>query len=233
MLSDATILEAAELAANAFESSPTYREIYRPETRIHGLRRGSLRNDGDGEDDVQSAVSRLIRKDLVALFRRHFKLISQITPEALHFIYDDKNCGPLSEGRGRVMTCFFMLLHSDSEVSIWQKLRAGLLTLLFISGVKSFGRLLAAGDYFDKMKLRTFQFDGTNDRDAAALRDTKNAPISVHLNLARMVVHPDYQGRGIGSAALRRALQTTADEKRLPVVLSTQLDRNVTFYEKL
>jgi GNAT superfamily N-acetyltransferase len=227
MLPEATILEAAELAASAFESSPTYREIYRPETRLRSL----FHRSAEGGDGAQSEANRLIHKDLVALFRRHFKLIAQVTPDALHCIFDDQSSGRHSGGPGKVMTCFFMLLRSDAEVSIWQKLRAGLLTLLFISGLKSFNRMLAAGDYFDKMKLVTFQFDGTDDGSAKTLR--KDAQIPVHLNLARMVVHPDYQGRGVGSAALRRALETVADGQQLPVVLSTQLDRNVTFYERL
>ncbi len=47
--------------------------------------------------------------------------------------------------------------------------------------------------------------------------------------LERMVVDPAYQGQGVGSAAVAAAL-APLDQ---PVILTTQLQRNVTFYERL
>ena len=43
----------------------------------------------------------------------------------------------------------------------------------------------------------------------------------------------DYQGKGIGSQLLGKALREVADVKKLPVVLSTQDPRNVIFYSRL
>jgi len=51
------------------------------------------------------------------------------------------------------------------------------------------------------------------------------------LLLERMTVLPSYQGQGVGSRALGKALKD-ADAAGLPCILSTQLARNVTFYKR-
>ena len=50
--------------------------------------------------------------------------------------------------------------------------------------------------------------------------------------LQRMIVHKEMQGKGVGSKYLGSALKK-ADEEQVPVFLTTQEARNVTFYSRL
>jgi len=47
-----------------------------------------------------------------------------------------------------------------------------------------------------------------------------------------MVVRPDMQGKGVGTHALKQALDE-ADDAGLPVMLATQEERNIRFYRRL
>ena len=52
------------------------------------------------------------------------------------------------------------------------------------------------------------------------------------IRLERMTVLPEYQGKGVGTFALSKALQE-ADELGMPCILGTQERRNVVFYSRL
>jgi ribosomal protein S18 acetylase RimI-like enzyme len=56
-------------------------------------------------------------------------------------------------------------------------------------------------------------------------------PSHAHWHIGPVGVRPDLQGHGIGKALLATFL-ATADEQGLPAFLETDVDRNVTLYEK-
>ena len=59
----------------------------------------------------------------------------------------------------------------------------------------------------------------------------KRDPREPHWHLGPIAVHPEFQGRGIGKLLLASFL-AMADEQALPAYLETDVDRNVTLYEK-
>jgi len=56
-------------------------------------------------------------------------------------------------------------------------------------------------------------------------------PRRPHRHLGPIAVHPDWQGRGVGSAMLSSFL-ASVDAQRMPVYLETDVDRNVALYQK-
>jgi GNAT superfamily N-acetyltransferase len=143
-------------------------------------------------------------RHLSYLYYRNFTLISWVCPEGIHAFYDKNGS----------LEVFFMLLPSTIQISLWQKLQAGLLMVAFNSGWDAFTRLLKVADYFEEKEKEIM----------------KDRP---YLSLQRMVVHPDKQGQGLGTKHLGRILKEVADKRNLPVVLGTQDLKNVRFYEKL
>ena len=51
---------------------------------------------------------------------------------------------------------------------------------------------------------------------------------SEYVRLERMVVHPDFQGKGLGTKCLQNVIKKT----EVPIHLMTQEQRNVTFYNR-
>ncbi len=150
----------------------------------------------------------LFEQRLQSLFWKNISMIHETVPDCLHYHYEKDD-----QGRDQ-MVCFFMLVPNDVSMSWWQKIRYGLLLLPFEIGWTPLVRLLAASDYSDEKILS--QLNGRKG-----------------LQLNRMVVHPSFQGKGIGSKVLGKALQEVADKRQLPVVLSTETPQNVTFYTRL
>jgi GNAT superfamily N-acetyltransferase len=148
---------------------------------------------------------------LVWLFERNISLVQQASARA-----DPTRC--LTSPSGRLL-CFFWLLPSTTTISLLAKVRQGLLWFPFLFGLGAFCRLLTMGDMFDKATASIVRNHILLEADRHAV-----------LVLERMVVDPLLQGRGVGSACLRSALSTCAQK---PVVLSTQLPRNVEFYGRL
>lgn len=95
------------------------------------------------------------------------------------------------------------------DISFWQMLQAGILKLLLIFGPSAFRRLLQA---------KAFEEGEINVEGA--------------YRLERMVVEPSVQGKGIGTRALQLAL-AESDAAGHPVLLKTNEERNVTFYQRL
>lgn len=150
----------------------------------------------------------LFEQMLQIIFRKNIAIIYESVPESLYYQYETNESGE------EIMICFFMLVPKEVKMTWWQKIRHGLLWLPIEIGWMPFIRLLAASDYFDSKLEALFQ-----GRDG--------------FRVERMVVHPNYQGKGIGSQLLGKALREVADVKKLPVVLSTQDPRNVIFYSRL
>ena len=108
------------------------------------------------------------------------------------------------------LVCSFMFVPPEiPDVSFCDMVRAGLLKLPLLFGLRRLSRLLKAKS-LEEEELSTLG----------------------GFRLERMVVSPLMQGRGIGSRALQIAL-VEADAAGKPVVLSTNEERNVSFYSRL
>ena len=115
------------------------------------------------------------------------------------------------------LVAFFMFVSPDTpDVSLWDMLRAGMLKGIFKFGFGVVKRLVTIKDEYEHI-------------EDIVLKKNEYKPI---YRLERMVVHPNHQGKGMGSIALKHALKD-ADDKDLQVMLSTQEERNVRFYERL
>lgn len=145
------------------------------------------------------------KTQLEQLYSRNIALIRQKAPEGIYCYYTDNT-------RSEVVSSF-VLTRSSVSFSLGEKIWAGLLTLLFTFGFEIFGRMMHASDWFDE-----------HMRQVSGGRE--------YMELQRMVVNPAWQGKGMGTKFLGEALKE-ADKAKLPVVLSTQDDRNVVFYSRL
>jgi GNAT superfamily N-acetyltransferase len=117
-----------------------------------------------------------------------------------------------------VMVCFFMLQPPDAgEISVWAMLMNGILIMPFLFGLKSFRRLLEVKNHHDEI-----------DR----LAQSTHGLTGQYCTLERMVVHPKWQGKGVGSRCLAQGLKEAALRQQ-GVILFTQEARNVTFYSRL
>lgn len=112
------------------------------------------------------------QQELEFLFERNIGLIYNRNPGTCY-------CGMDNSVNPPRLCCFFMLYnHETSMITFWEKITAGLLWLPFRSGFGSFLRLLKVSSFADSKEL-----------GMAAVGES-------YLRLGRMVVHPDYQGKG-------------------------------------
>ena len=118
-----------------------------------------------------------------------------------------------STEKAAVACCFLWLPEADSRLSIVELLWAGLWQVPFRFGHSTFRRLTTVLDDFQKQ--------------AVAQSKSPNRKI----RLERMVVHPDHQGKGWGSEALRQTIQQEEEETQVDIF--TQEARNVRFYQRL
>ena len=137
------------------------------------------------------------------LFERNFWL--RLGSESAHCVFDDHE----------LIMVFMLEVPSLPRLSLWAMLRAGLAAGYLIHGFGPMRRLLATKAWFE-----------AKEREALGER------FGTVARLERVTVLPCRQGHGVGSAALRAALQRT-DALSLAVVLSTQEERNVRFYRRL
>jgi len=125
------------------------------------------------------------------------------------WLRQDSGCNRAVVLDGELVCSFMFVPPGTPDVSLCDMLRAGLLKLPLLFGLGRFKRLLSA------KRQEEGELEGLG-----AFR------------LERMVVSPAVQGRGVGTRALRAAL-SEADAASAPVVLSTNEERNVTFYSRL
>ena len=105
---------------------------------------------------------------------------------------------------------------TQTELTVSTMLYYGLYQIPFRFGWRPMKRLLATIDEFQAVWNSI---------------DTTTATATTAIQLERMTIRPDYQGRGIGSRALRHVLSSN---KEVPSVrLATQEERNVQFYQRL
>lgn len=123
----------------------------------------------------------------------------------------------LFDTNGRLIAFFMFVSPDTAHVGFLDMLRVGIvLQAPFLFGFGVVRRLLSTKNEFDRMEQEI-------------LAENEYVPM---IKLERMVVCPDVQGKGIGSHALKQALDE-ADEAGLPVLLNTQEERNVQFYGRL
>jgi GNAT superfamily N-acetyltransferase len=126
-----------------------------------------------------------------------------------------------SSSKPSQMLCFFMLQSPGTEdIGSWTMIKNGILLFPFRFGYRAFQRLLEVKDYHEKIEAQAVVTHGSGGA-------TKG-----FAQLERMVVHPKAQGCGIGGRSLKAALNK-ASEAGDSVLLETQLEINVSFYEKL
>ncbi len=105
-------------------------------------------------------------------------MIQQKDPSVLKCGYDR------SDPDHPKLICFFMCAHSQySASSFFEKVAAGLLWIPFSAGLSATSRLLSVAEFGETI--------------IGAIMGGRP-----HIELQRMVVHPDYQGKRIGSTLL-------------------------------
>ena len=114
---------------------------------------------------------------------------------------------------GRVICCFLWVPGEAAKVSTWEMVTAGMWQIPIRFGISTLLRLLSL---MDSMKTATGNISSTHLHNVF---------------LQRMVVHPDYQGNGIGTTALKTVLEESNDGQ--DIYLETQEERNVVFYQRL
>jgi len=118
---------------------------------------------------------------------------------------------------GDELVAFIMLAKPGiRNVSMVDMLRVGMLRIPFQFGFLTIFRLLRMKEWFETRQEDVLSKLGKTSNDI------------VHLE--RMSVLPKYQGKGIGTMSLSRALK---EEVSLPCLLNTQSESNVKFYKKL
>jgi GNAT superfamily N-acetyltransferase len=154
------------------------------------------------------------------MFHAYIVAICKRSPSALRGLLDDH------DDERKVIVCCFMLVESPHDhLSMWDMIVAGLWQGPFRFGLPALRRLLATLDVF---QADAHHFGTTN-----------------YVMLERMAVRADRRGQGIGSACLRQVIiqQQAKDDdddaaqggnvKWRGIILHTQLDANVRFYQKL
>ena len=163
-------------------------------------------NNNDNDDD------RMFRKQFLTwLFERNFRL--RLGTSVNRAVFDNSS----SDGKKKKLLAFFMFVSPDvPNVGLLDMLREGFLLAPIKFGFGVMKRLLSIKDEYERIEHAVMDKHG----------------ITSLYKLERMVVHPSYQGKGVGSKALQQALDE-ADTKGLPVLLGTQEERNLRFYSKL
>merc|ERR1712038_944166 len=125
------------------------------------------------------------------------------------------------------MVCFFMLVTPDVEdISTWKMIKNGMFLFPLKFGLRACQNLLKVKDYIDGL---TNDYIASKQRKAAAAA-VKYKSSGQYCILERMVVHPSFQSKGIGSHYLKKAL--LAGDVQF-YILQTQEKQNVTFYSRL
>jgi len=174
--------EAARLLAKVFHSRAAWKAC------------GHLLTGTDDPADVE--------KTLLEIMRCYLFLTTLENGMTFNRVLDEQD---------QVIACF-CVTDMRSEPTNWQKLQAGMLSLLWKLGISN---LLLFHE------LAQFYEDGCRRYGGQGGK---------FYLIERMAVSEEFHGRGIASRFFAEALATL---EPLPVLLSTQEERNARFYEKL
>ena len=157
------------------------------------------------------------------LFNANIRLTMSKCPTVLRGVVipsnDDSEDNDNEGKEDQVICCFLWTPSPYHDLSTWEMIKAGLWQLPYRCGSwTALKRLFKVLDAHDNEK----HFDVHED----------------FVLLERMSVLPEYQGQKIGSTALKETLAQhfsigDNDDEPRPVRLSTQEERNVTFYKRL
>jgi GNAT superfamily N-acetyltransferase len=143
------------------------------------------------------------------LFHKNLQLLFDRCPSIC-------KCARLTDGSDKIVATLMWTPKEHGEIDHWTMIRyGGALELPFRLGWTGLKNLLTLIEDFK--------------RSWSEVMKSLPGQHASWINLERMTVLPEYQGKGIGSAALRQALEETTGLVRL----STQEERNVRFYERL
>ena len=172
--------EAAELAAAAFLHSPGYCYIF----------------EGFAEEERRAA--------LTWLFEKNFAIRRGSGVARCAFATEMGAAAGILEAD---MVCFFMLqTPSSGNIGALTMLRHGILDAVPRFGLRPFFRLLEVKGYHERLE-RAFVADQRKQQEAF-LKSLGNTELPGFFDdehwcsVERMVVHPDWQGRGVGSQCL-------------------------------
>lgn len=143
------------------------------------------------------------------LFVKNLDLMMKKCPESVLRGFVDSD--------GKVLACLLWTPSEYAALSMWEMLQAGLWQVPFRFGVATLKRLVGVLDDMEAAKKS----------DAMSSSAKKN-----YFKLERMVVHPEFQGKGIGSKALQEVLKEDSSSG-VDSHLDTQEERNVRFYQRL
>lgn len=107
-------------------------------------------------------------------------------------------------------------------LSTWELISVGVLEMPFRFGLGAFLRMLTRMQFYDEL--------AKSGMDAWAAK--KGVRVPRHCFLERMVVLPEYQGKGVGTHCLGQGLREVL-ERGFGVYLNTQSEDNVKFYRRL
>mmetsp|Transcript_16303 Transcript_16303/g.34469 ORF Transcript_16303/g.34469 Transcript_16303/m.34469 type:complete len:245 (+) Transcript_16303:56-790(+) len=181
----------ASIAAHAFLDSPLWAAVF-----------------AAPEIEEENAARKERRRRLERFFKIYFGILD-LSPALRGYCGTGTGDNIAQDG----VACTFILRDMGQPLTLWQKLRAGLLKLPFECGFQQTLRLLRYGDVIES--------------EIAKVMGGRHM-----CSLERMCVAPAKQGCGIGSRLLVEALDNGAF-KDLPCILTTQADRNVRFYERM
>lgn len=171
--------------------------------------------------DIANAEERI--QALQWLFERNIAAVLEHTPNALRGILSSQE-----DSSDNVICCFMWVPSPLPPVTLWSLIKAGFWQLPFRFGWQTTERLVRI--------LKTIDEDHQDQHHASQTEsnvDTSSATAEF-VSLERMVVLPEYQGKGYGSKALRELIESIDNQDtKPPVRLSTQEERNVHFYQRL
>ena len=145
------------------------------------------------------------RSALEWLFEKKVSLIHRRCPTALRGVLNEK---------GEVIACYLWIPSLHQNIPILEMIVGGLWQFPFRFGLSTLQRLLHAMD--------------SQDHGEESFREYYDS--SDVIMLEHFVVRPDYQSKGIGRKLLQEEINLSGNSTLL---LSTQEDRNVKFYESL
>lgn len=206
----------ARLVGQAFLSSPTYSYIFK---------------DSSEQEKLEGLVWLLHRNIWLhapsgccyMFLKQDLKSLPEATPRqkaALSGAQEFDDDAPV---------CFFMVIDRSTRppLTTWEKISAGLLLMPFKFGFGSLMRMMEA----------TSSSAPTSGVHAPGL--VVEGGVNRMFYLHNMVVHPRFQGLGLGSLALGHVLEqlkanmSHAHVERSMLTLNTQEERNTTFYKRL
>lgn len=146
---------------------------------------------------------------LKTLLEANIRIIWENDPTCCYCAVDKDN---------RRLVCFFMLVPSRvmQSIGLFDIIRSGALWHSLFLGWAILNRLFITDSHTTEAKASIITAEGAEE----------------YVELQRMVVAPERQGEGIGTYCLRSVLDSYNGSKDAPIILRTQSDLNVRFYNK-